>query len=803
MPGSLFTGENVKDFLKEFLYDTGLLAIAVGSPGHVKYYTSVPETLPADTDVFFGPAMRKRKGETKDDILGTKVLWVDADDEHKPLYTLPPSMMVQSGHGWHLYWILDEPLEQEVAEHLNKQLIADIPTADPACFNINRVLRVPGTTNTKDPPRPVTFTTNIGVTYTKEDIILLENLNKKVRHKIRTGDSRGYRSRSERDWSIITTLVALGARDELINIIFQHQPCGDKTREANDKYLERTIQKARESGAKVTPEQGGEDFEERDDGYYFRAGKRVQRVSTFVITPTLLLDGKAFETQDAIVGDVTASGFTWKDVTFTRSAFTSVHQMDRETPVVAWQWLGHDGHVRTLLPYLLGKLQDIGLPRVVASSTLGLHNLNGKYYFLGDTQVMSADDIWEGYNGPIAWLSSHKEHPKLQLTPSIEDEALAVCKDLLPQINEPEVLWPAVGWYAASCMKPWLETKGYRFPILSVVGTKGSGKTTLLQRILMPLFGQKEGKSYDSGTTRFVILALLGSSNAVPIAFSEFRYESVESFLRYVLLAYDTGHDPRGRPDQTTVDYPLSAPFSLDGEDLIADPAARERIVTARLDPGAVQEGTDAYAAYNELRWKIPETFGGFFIQRTLVMLASGELDALLLDSRDIMFGAYPQRMPDRIRNYHIVTFFGARLVTRALGLDDPDPKTLGRSISTVYNVEAGRARTMVDDMTEDIANACSTAHTASFRWKYVAPDAILFFQLSSAHTWWLASRRRQGRSALERDALRSQLQEAPYYVPQKSIDGVWMYGIDLKKAQASGLDVPDHIQIAEFTLRF
>lgn len=793
----------MKDFLKEFLYGNGLLAIAVGSPGHVKYHTSLPETLPTDTDVFFGPAMRKRRGETKEDMLGTKVLWVDADDEHKPLYTFPPSMIVQSGHGWHLYWILESPLEQEVAEHLNKQLIADIPTADPACFNINRVLRVPGTLNTKDPPRPVTFTTNIGVVYTKEDIAILENLNKKVRHKIRTGDSRGYRSRSERDWSIVTALVGLGARDELIQTIFQHQPCGDKARESADKYLDRTIQQARESKERTPEEKSGEDFIEQEEGYYFKQGKRVQRVSTFTIDPALLLDGKAFETQDAIVGSVKASGFTWENVTFTRAAFTSVHQMDKETPVVAWQWLGHDGHVRALLPYLLNKLQDIGLPRVVASSTLGLHKLGEKYYFLGDTQVLSADDIWEGYNGPIAWLSSHKEHPHLQLTPSISDEALAVCRDLLPQINEPEVLWPSVGWYAAACVKPWLEGKGYRFPILSVVGTKGSGKTTLLQRILMPLFGQKECKSYDSGTTRFVILALLGSSNAVPVAFSEFRYESVESFLRYVLLAYDTGHDPRGRPDQTTVDYPLSAPFSLDGEDLIADPAARERIVTARLDPGAVQEGTDAYTAYNELRWKIPENFGGYFIQRALRMMMNGELESLLLNSRDIVFDAYPQRMPDRIRNNHIVTFFGARLVTGALGLGDPDPQILNRSISTVYNVQAGRARTMVDDMTEDIANACSTAHTASFKWEYVANDAILYFQLSSAHTWWLASRRRQGRSALERDALRSQLEEAPYFLPAKSINGVWMFGIDLKKAQDTGLDVPDHLVVNQFTLRF
>lgn len=792
-----------QEFLKEFTFG-GLIATAsVLRPKIYPTFLSTDDlsTLIIDPskDLYFGPAMRRTEGNEKKDVLGTKVLWVDVDHVEKPQCTLPPSMTVFSGHGWHLYWILKAPLlDVDLLESLNKILVDDIPTSDNSCWNCNRVLRVPGTTNLKQTEAPVPVELKVFksyLTYTPEDIQILTKLNKATKHKISTGDSRGYRSRSERDWAILTALVNANASEALIALLFFEQPCGDKAKD-NDQYLKHTLEeiKAKEPTVPV------EEFVEKEDGYYAPFRKGLRRVSTFTISPKVLLDGSVFNSPDAIVGDVNASKYVWKNITFTRAAFSSVGQMDKQTPIAAWQWLGHDDDVRKLLPFLLDTLQAQGLPKVAATPVLGLHKIKNKWLFLGHSQTTSAEEVWDGHKGPLAWLPLQREHPEMNLEPLLSLEQLDYVGRMVPQLNHPETIWPMIGWYAATVLKPWIEERKYRFPILNVAGTKGSGKTTLIQRVFMPLFGQSNPKTYDANTTRFVTLILMGSTNAIPIAFSEFRYESVDTFIRFILLSYDTGHDPRGRGDQTTVDYALTAPFSVDGEDLIEDPAARERVVVAQLHPEAVLEGSTAYAAFKEFRDNVPENFGGYYIKEVLKL--EPEWKDILERAKKSVFDEFPSRLPDRVRNNHIVAYFGILLWCKVTNTEIPSPSVLKGSITSVFDLTAGRARTLVDSMVEDVANAVASG-TVMFASAYNAETNILWFQLAPTHSWWIASRRRQGRGSLERDAIRAQLKEAPYSVVSQVVNGAWMFGVDLAKASELGLDVPIKISDRAFVVRF
>ena len=794
------------EFLGQFTFG-GLMAIATDKPlpTLTKYYSPEQVTTlltPFDTDVYFGPAMRATEGAEKGNVLGSAALWVDVDEMQKPMCTLPPSAMIFSGHGWHVYWFLDAPVVGvEALETLNKAMVEDVPTADKACWNANRVLRVPGTLNRKgDPHVPVRLEIyQPDRRYSTADITICASLDSKTRHKIRTGDHRGYRSRSERDWAIVVALVSRGASDGLIRTIFLGSACGDKASE-NGAYLGQTIDAVRAKAPTVEEIHDASGVEESEDGYVIQTKRGVKRLSTFTISPTVLLDGSKFGAEDAIVGNVHAAGYTWDGVTFSRSAFTSVSKFDKEAPVAAWQWLAHDDDLRALLPYLLDQLRAAGLPKVGATSVLGLHKIHDAWLFLGNKQVISAKEVWQGHEGPVCWLPVQKEHPDLQFATECTKSEIKIVRDLIPTLNEEPTIWPMIGWYAASILKPWLEEHHYRFPILNVAGTKGSGKTTLIQRVFLPLLGQVDPKTYDAGTTRFVTLALLGSSNAVPIAFSEFRYELVERLLRIVLLAYDTGHDPRGRGDQTTVDYPLSAPFSVDGEDLIEDPAARERLVVAHLHPKAIAEGSPGYLAFQTLREKFPSNFGGHYIQKVLSL--EPEWVKMLDDARKALFVAYPTKLPDRVRANHVVAYFGMMLWCRVTGTELPTPAVLEESISSVFNIKSGRAATLADSMAEDIVNAVAQG-SVYFNVVLRAEDNTLWFQLAPAHAWWVSSRRRQGRGALERDAIRAQLKEAPYSVTPQVMNDAWMYGIDLQKAADAGLDIPVKIPDRVFVVRF
>lgn len=784
------------------------MQICVGNFLNPTFHDTHSIELPTNTDVWFGPAMRKSRGTEKSDVLGTAALWVDVDDDSSiALGTLPPSMLVMSGGGWHSYYLLKEPCTDiDTIERLNKLLAQDVPHGDLGCWNANRIMRVPGTLNCKpeygEPRRVRLELERPEIRYAIEDIEALEAIPDKIKHKIRTGDRRGHRTRSERDWKIVVALVKAGASDDLIRTIFNYQPCGDKAIE-EPTYFNHTLERAREEYKSFKVESKSADtgpsILEGADGMYFK-GRSTTRISTFTLDPVLLLDGSGFDAEDAIVCNVAAEGFTWPNITFAKSCFTSVTKMDGATKVAAWQFLGNEPVLRAILPYLMEKLQQKGLPRVLATATMGLHKVNDNWLYLGDKQTLSAIETWNGFEGPLAWLPSQREHPEMDLTwdPDKIDYYKSLMR-MIPLLNIPESIWPLIGWYTMASLKPVVEQSGYRFPILNVAGTRGSGKTTLILRVFMKMFGQTDPKSYDAGTTRFVTLSLLGSSNAVPIAFSEFRVDSVVSFVRYILLSYDTGHDPRGKADQTTVDYPLSAPFSVDGEDVIDDPAAQERMIAVILHPKDIIQNSESYHTMDDFRNAFTASPGGWIIQNLIAKAPN--VKALLAESFDEMMKAFPGPLPDRLRRNYTVAWTGVKLWCEMCDLIVPDINVLSSSINVVFDTKAGRSRVAVDSMVEDLANAI-VGGTQAFQYVVNDTGTELWFQLASAHNYWMTSKRRQGRAVLEREAIRNQIKEASYFIGAQALNGVWMFGISLTKAFELGLDLPGHIQAGKITIR-
>jgi predicted Fe-S protein YdhL (DUF1289 family) len=102
---------------------------------------------------------------------------LDATLAHVLDLTVPPSVIIASGGGYHCYWLLDEPFVLDTDEK-REQAVAmqrDWTTfvrGDKAAKDIVRVLRVPGTLNYKyEPARQVTFeTTDYDFVYTLDEL---------------------------------------------------------------------------------------------------------------------------------------------------------------------------------------------------------------------------------------------------------------------------------------------------------------------------------------------------------------------------------------------------------------------------------------------------------------------------------------------------------------------------------------------------------------------------------------------------------------------------------------------------------
>lgn len=245
-------------------------------------------------NISFGPNTRKRRKGKKEDVYEVTALHVDLDGDDFPggkeailpyiRKVLPehlqPSIIVDSGHGYHLYWLLREPylIENDddiaIIEGYNKGLAQHL--CGDSAHDISHVLRLPETINQKDSKHPVPCRvihfnperrfdpTDFDDFWTKSTPKSLQEISfsgnpthvelneLKVSPHIKDlivngqGQHERYHSRSEADQAVITALLSAGHTPDTIRAVFANKEwrIGDKYRESGDPYLKHSISNA-------------------------------------------------------------------------------------------------------------------------------------------------------------------------------------------------------------------------------------------------------------------------------------------------------------------------------------------------------------------------------------------------------------------------------------------------------------------------------------------------------------------------------------------------------------------------------
>lgn len=808
--------------------------------GGVKRYfcKSLPEAYeaaqqaPEGWDVYFGVCPRLAQESTKEAVSRAFCLWADIDAkdlgglkqsafEAAMSLVLPPSFVVDSGHGYHAYWLLEQPVPPERAETAVKNILG-LVGAGLGTHDCTRLFRVPGTLNLKDPANPLRVELvrdRPDLRYSISDLGASFGIPDVVRKRVLTGSLQGYPSRSERDFAVAKALLQLGMSKEVVQTVFHEMPVGDKALDVpphgGEAYLERTLEKAKHSATVPL------NFQEVSDGWFAPGKGGPRQVSTFVFHPERLLEGPD---EDLLVGKVRAAGYEWPNVALPKSAFVNVRTLSRVLPIASWQWVGSDKEVRVLLPFLMQRLFELGLPKAQATHCTGRH---GEYLVTEDS-ILSPTGVLRPEESPYVYIPTGREYPQVSYTFPPDEEYAALVKSIfqiLPAINTPGVVFPALSWFMATLLKPTLQQLGVRFPHLNVYGTRGAGKTSLLLRVMQPLVGYVEPRAYSCATTPFVLLSLLASTNCVPVAFSEFRQSSLsveayDKLMRYILLSYDQSKDARGRPDQTTTVYPLLAPFTLDGEDALTSPAAMERSILVGMSPETIHEGSGAAQAFYELV-KLPlRGFAGRYAQHTLTY----DLGAALLEARGLVGEAFPSILPDRVRSNLVVCVLGLLSLRDFLvGWDTTLPELsirvwFSETLEEIATPGLGRSPVLADALVEDVINAVAGwgGGAGQFAYRYDSEANVLWFHLSSVLPWWYRKRRATAQPVLEKPAVKRQLKERSIASTEGPGQYVWgpatkncrnvslhMYGIDLEAAHASGLDIPSRLVVGQLTVSF
>jgi CHC2 zinc finger len=120
-------------------------------------------SLASRTEVFVGVLPRARRGgRIADVVTRSRVLWADCDTSASVAalasFEPRPSMVVASGSDQHLhaYWFLQDPVDLDRLEHLNRRLAAALGADGGAVTKPHTILRPAGSLNTKhSPPAPV------------------------------------------------------------------------------------------------------------------------------------------------------------------------------------------------------------------------------------------------------------------------------------------------------------------------------------------------------------------------------------------------------------------------------------------------------------------------------------------------------------------------------------------------------------------------------------------------------------------------------------------------------------------------
>jgi energy-coupling factor transporter ATP-binding protein EcfA2 len=303
------------------------------------------------------------------------------------------------------------------------------------------------------------------------------------------------------------------------------------------------------------------------------------------------------------------------------------------------------------------------IPTKIGTKQLGLQS----DVWVTPTEVIGIDGIIDDPEIVYLPLGGRGELDDKLAYPLTEDEKFVQVLDTVYEnilkLNTLDAVMPVIGWFFASSFKPEFERKVGAFPILSIWGTRGSGKSTLL-RFMRRLFGYKgglEAKLFSCTETDFVLMKLFAGTTSIPIILDEYKPHDMPknrlmSLHRMLRRSYNGESEFRGRQDQTTVEYNLSAPVAVAGEVGLSEPALMERIVNVKLSPNDLNEEARGY--YAKVANQDLSPFGTRYVQFVLSTDFDQQYEIAKELTSEWLAGL---TTPDRVFNNLVAVTFGFR----------------------------------------------------------------------------------------------------------------------------------------------
>jgi hypothetical protein len=382
-------------------------------------------------------------------------------------------------------------------------------------------------------------------------------------------------------------------------------------------------------------------------------------------------------------------------VVFPRSSWNSKDSFMARLPALDLQWYGNSNDVQCL--QAIAASHEV--PRKVGTEKLGYHNYQNGLWVWPDS-IQGQQGLTE--DPPLVYLPPGERgelDDKLKPIILAESESRSLLDTVFTEVltlNRLEVVVPLLGWFMATPYKPQLMDHWGGFPHLSVAGTRGAGKSTLLRLMwrLMGFDGGQASRLFSCTETDFVLLKLISNTSSIPIILDEYKpYDMpphrLKALTRLLRKSYDGQKEFRGRPDQTTNEYALTAPVAIAGEVSLSEGALLERIIAVEMSPNDLnRQMRQSYAKLQSLPLNA-------FIWPYISFVLATDVDARLKETElmvvDLLGG---EDLPDRVCNNLKVMIFGFRQFIRfgqQQGILDP-----AESYESVLELALAAVRDMV-----------------------------------------------------------------------------------------------------------
>lgn len=276
------------------------------------------------------------------------------------------------------------------------------------------------------------------------------------------------------------------------------------------------------------------------------------------------------------------------------------------------QFFGSDDDIQ----HIKGILTSYEPPIKRGIKTTGVHKVGRNWVYVEEGLACDSN----GNRDDITYISMNPYKTNLLKETALTSEQLDEMSFFLCGFNEPDVVFPILGFCFACFVKERIFEITNQNPILVCWGEKGSGKTETLKRIIKPFFCIRSDIENIGHPTEFGFARIISSSNLPPILYDEYKTNKFSDSQKKIISemlrsVYNQSRLTRGTPDLGIVEFVYSAPVILAGEMGISELAIKDRIIETYFSKKETIKYTEEF---NNLK-KLPlGSLGKDFLQWTL-----------------------------------------------------------------------------------------------------------------------------------------------------------------------------------------